>query len=54
MPTLKPLGTLLNAPDYADRVNLIKKIKTAERWRFAPVVLRQRTAQGSRPHQRPD
>ena len=31
MPTLKPLGTLLNAPDYADRVNLIKKIKTAER-----------------------
>jgi integrase len=38
MPTLKPLGTLLNAPDYADRVNLIKKIKTANGWRFAPVV----------------
>jgi integrase/recombinase XerD len=38
MPTLKPLGTLLNAPDYADRVNLIKKIKTAKGWRFAPVV----------------
>ena len=27
MPALKPLGTLLNAPEYADRVNLIKKIK---------------------------
>jgi integrase len=38
MPTLKPLGTLLNAPEYADRVNLIKKIKTADGWRFAPVV----------------
>jgi integrase/recombinase XerD len=38
MPTPKPLGTLLNAPDYADRVNLIKKIKTADGWRFAPVV----------------
>ncbi len=38
MPTPKPLGTLLNAPDYADRVNLIKKIKTANGWRFAPVV----------------
>ena len=38
MPTLKPLGTLLNAPDYADRVNLIKKIKTASGWRFASVV----------------
>jgi integrase/recombinase XerD len=38
MPTLKPLGSLLNAPDYADRVNLIKKIKTASGWRFAPVV----------------
>ena len=38
MPTLKPLGALLNAPDYADRVNLIKKIKTADGWRFAPVV----------------
>jgi integrase/recombinase XerD len=38
MPTLKPLGTLLNAPEYADRVNLIKKIKTADGWRFAPVI----------------
>ena len=38
MPTLKPLGALRNAPDYADRVNLIKKIKTAKGWRFAPVV----------------
>src|SRR5258707_14611475 len=38
MPTLKPLGTLLNAPDYADRVNLIKKIKTSSGWRFASVV----------------
>ena len=38
MTTLKPLGSLLNAPDYADRVNLIKKIKTASGWRFAPVV----------------
>ncbi len=38
MPTPKPLGTLLNAPDYADRVNLITKIKTADGWRFAPVV----------------
>jgi hypothetical protein len=38
MPTLKPLGSLLNAPNYADRVNLIKKIKTASGWRFAPVV----------------
>jgi len=38
MPTPKPLGTLLNAPDYADRVNLIKKIKTTNGWRFAPVV----------------
>jgi integrase/recombinase XerD len=38
MPTPKPLGSLLNAPDYADRVNLIKKIKTAKGWRFAPVI----------------
>lgn len=38
MPTLKPLGALLNAPDYADRVNLIKKIKTADGWRFASVI----------------
>jgi integrase/recombinase XerD len=38
MPTLKPHGSLLNAPDYADRVNLIKKIKVDNSWRFAPVV----------------
>jgi integrase/recombinase XerD len=38
MPTPKPLGSLLNAPDYADRVNLIKKIKTSSGWRFASVV----------------
>ncbi|MFZ1938645.1 MAG: hypothetical protein WAU67_06070, partial [Terracidiphilus sp.] len=38
MPAPKPLGTLLNAPEYAERVNLIKKIKTAAGWRFAPVV----------------
>ena len=34
MPTL----TRKNAPDYADRVNLIKKIKLDGSWRFAPVV----------------
>ena len=38
MPTLKRRGSLLNAPDYADRVNLIKKIKVDNAWRFAPVV----------------
>jgi integrase/recombinase XerD len=38
MPAPMPLGSLLNAPDYADRVNLIKKIKTANGWCFAPVV----------------
>ena len=38
MPTPKPLGTLLNAPDYADRVNLLKKIKVGSAWRFATVV----------------
>lgn len=27
-----------NAPEYADRVNLIKKIKVEGAWRFAPVV----------------
>ena len=37
MPALKPLGTLLNAPEYADRVNLIKKIKAAA-VAFASVV----------------
>ena len=34
----KSLGALLNSPDYAERVNLIKKIKTSKGWRFAPVV----------------
>ncbi len=38
MPTPKPRGSLLNAPEYADRVNLIKKIKVGATWRFAPVV----------------
>jgi integrase/recombinase XerD len=38
MPTLKTRSSLLNAPDYADRVNLIKKIKVNNAWRFAPVV----------------
>lgn len=27
MPALKPRGTLLNAPDYVDRIKLIKKMK---------------------------
>jgi hypothetical protein len=36
MPAPKPRNTPLNAPEYADRVNLIKKIKVT--WRFAPVV----------------
>jgi hypothetical protein len=27
-----------NAPEYADRLNLIKKIKVGGAWRFAPVV----------------
>lgn len=38
MPAPKPRGTPLNAPEYADRVNLIKKIKVGGAWRFAPVV----------------
>lgn len=38
MPTSKTRGSLLNAPEYADRVNLIKKIKVTGSWRFAPVV----------------
>jgi integrase/recombinase XerD len=38
MPTPSPRGSLLNAPEYADRVNLIKKIKAGSTWRFAPVV----------------
>ena len=35
MPTPSPRGSLLNAPEYADRVNLIKKIKVGATWRFA-------------------
>lgn len=38
MPAPKPRTTPLHAPDYADRVNLIKKIKIDNTWRFAPVV----------------
>ena len=38
MPAPKPRNTPLNAPEYADRVNLIKKIKVGSAWRFAPVV----------------
>ena len=38
MPAPKPRNTALNAPEYADRVNLIKKIKVGSAWRFAPVV----------------
>ncbi|HXS77611.1 MAG TPA: hypothetical protein VN753_15630, partial [Terracidiphilus sp.] len=38
MPAPKPRGTPRNAPEYADRVNLIKKIKVGGAWRFAPVV----------------
>jgi hypothetical protein len=38
MPTRKTGSSLLNAPDHADRVNLIKKIKVDNAWRFAPVV----------------
>jgi integrase/recombinase XerD len=35
-----PMPALIrkNAPDYADRANLIKKIKLDGNWRFAPVV----------------
>ncbi len=28
-----------NSPEYADRVNLIKKIKVKDAWRFAPAVV---------------
>ena len=38
MPTSRSRNSLLNAPDYADRVNLIKKIKVDGTWRFAPVI----------------
>ena len=27
-----------NSPHYADRVNIVKKIKLQNQWRFAPVV----------------
>ena len=54
MPTLKPLGPLLNAPDYADRVNLIKKIKIGKRLALCARRSRsQRTAQGQGARQRP-
>jgi hypothetical protein len=35
---LMPALIRKNAPDYADRVNLIKKSKLDGSWRFAPVV----------------
>ena len=38
MPALMPRNPHRNAPEYADRVNLIKKIKIGKEWRFAPVV----------------
>ncbi|HKD60715.1 MAG TPA: site-specific integrase [Terracidiphilus sp.] len=38
MPSLKTRNSHLNSPEYADRVNLIKKIKLGNAWRFAPVV----------------
>jgi integrase len=38
MPALKPRNPHRNAPEYADRVNLLKKIKIGKEWRFAPVV----------------
>ena len=38
MPALMPRNPHRNAPEYADRVNLIKKIKIGKIWTFAPVV----------------
>ena len=38
MPALMPRNPHRNAPEYADRVNLIKEIKVANAWRFVPVV----------------
>ena len=38
MPALAPRSTHPNSPEYADRVNLIKKVKVGNAWRFAPVV----------------
>ncbi len=38
MPALTPRISHRNAPAYGDRVNLIKKIKIGNAWRFAPVV----------------
>jgi len=40
MPTLRTGNSHphRNAPEYADRVNLLKKIKVGKEWRFVPVV----------------
>ena len=38
MPALKTSNPHRSAPEYADRVNLLKKIKIGKEWRFAPVV----------------
>jgi integrase/recombinase XerD len=38
MPALKTSNPHRNAPEYADRVNLLKKIKIGKEWRFAPVI----------------
>ena len=38
MPALTARNPHRNAPEYADRGNLIKKIKIGKDWRFAPVV----------------
>ena len=38
MPALMPRNPHRNAPEYAHRVNLVKKIKVGKDWRFAPVV----------------
>ena len=38
MPTRKTTSSPQNAPQYAGRVNLLKKIKIGKEWRFAPVV----------------
>ena len=38
MPAHAPQSTHRHSPDYADRVNLIKKVKVGNAWRFATVV----------------
>ena len=38
MPALTARNPHRNSPEYADRVNIIKKIKVGKDWRFAPVV----------------